>query len=136
MTTQKEYIFPITGERAGTRLKPIPLRVIAPFERRALANYGHTLQSLNDRGGLDPRQALHLVYDLSWRGSAESNRIADMGIEEADRELRAVVRERYARILRAAEEAGLRERCSHDSPERLGSEGVKKCPKCGCLVNL
>lgn len=114
----KEAIFHIMGENCRP-MKPIPLRVIIGHAAAAYSNHMQTLKRLDERGGLDPREALHVLYDLSWNYSDESHRIQRMSIEEADRELRQVVRDRYPKLL-AAEQALTGEKpCTHDRPEHI-----------------
>lgn len=136
--TVQEKVFRIMSERLRP-MDPIPLRVILPHVNTAYQNHHQSLGRLNERGGLHPKEALHVLLDLRWDGSEASQRIQYMTTEEADKEVRAIVHERFPKIL--AEDALIRERmrgrCTHDEPEKLiNAQGIRKCPHCGCLVAL
>ncbi len=136
MTQQKEYVFPIRGERKGTKFKPVPLRVLLPCANHAYTLHNATLAQLKDRGGLTPHEALHVLYNIAHHNNDESRRIWCMTPEEADRELRCVVRTRYQHMILEEQDAGRWLTCSHSEPTALGSNGISKCARCGCLVNL
>lgn len=135
----KEKVFRICAER-GKPLPPIPLRVIAPFEHIALPYRQGTLQELNARGGLTPKEALVVLrelreHDYSKRLRKEYARIQRLTQMEADAELRALVKERYRRMLQEEAEEEARKKCNHPGtrPEAV-PRGMKKCTKCGMMI--
>lgn len=130
--TRKERVFKIRDER-GRQLQPIPLCVIAPHERTAMRNHNQTLLQLNHRGGLTPKEALHVLLDLPMSSSTESQLIQNATTGEADRHLRDLVRTMY-RSIRAAEDA---QQCDHPKePPTDIFHGVGRCPKCGQMIAL
>lgn len=132
----KEKVFKIMTERGAKQLDPIPLRVIAPHEQQAMRNHGgQSLQELNHRGGLTPREALHVLYDTPWYDTPESQRIIYLTQMEVEQELRRVVRERWQEM-RRRELIEKREVCKHDIPEKAGADGMRRCLQCGCPVNV
>lgn len=137
--TVKEQVFNIMAER-GQQRNPIPLRVMLQHAPQAYKNHLQSLGTLNRRGGLSPKEALHVLYDLSWNLSdAESKRIQTITDEEADRELRRVVRESFKKLL---EEERVRQasalKCVHgDRPVTMdNAHGARRCPRCKELVAL
>lgn len=133
----KEPVFKIMAGSGRFKLNPIPLRILIPHEKQALTNHGgQSLLQLDMRGGLDPKEALHVLHNLRWDQSAESRRIFRLTIEEADRELRLLVRDRYMAILEEEERTKIHKACTH--PERPVdiSHGVEKCKKCDGWVAI
>lgn len=49
--------------------RSIPWRLIAPHEKQAIQNHGQTLERLNERGGLDPKELYAVMHDLPWRST-------------------------------------------------------------------
>lgn len=125
----KEKVFPIMDERGG-KLPPVPLRVVVLHEATALKNHHQPLLQLNARGGLTPKEMLHVLLDVRWdNSSVPSKRIQNMTQGEAEREMRELVRSQYRMLIQVD---GL---CDH--PKELPkdvSHGVRKCHKCGMLV--
>lgn len=131
----KEKIFKIMAERNGIQLKPIPLRVILPHELQARRNHGgQSLIKLDERGGLSPKEALHVLKDIDWYDNDESKRIMLLTCDEADRELRVLVRERYLRLRAEEEGRQFHVACSHPERPKDASRGVVRCQKCRGLV--
>lgn len=59
--------FPIMRHHRGRGLRSIPMSVIAPDERQALANHDQTLDVLAQRGGLDSSEAVAVLEGRRWR---------------------------------------------------------------------
>ncbi len=52
----------------GINIKEIPMEMLILHERQAMRNHGgQSLQRLNERGGIDPAEALCILQDLNWR---------------------------------------------------------------------
>lgn len=135
---RKERVFKVMGERAGVQLKPIPLAVLWEHERTAYRNHGQSFEQLDRRGGLTPKEVLHILYDLGWGENIESRRIMLLSNQDAELEMRELVRSRYRKMRRIEEEQAeieyRRTNCNHPhQPAELG-DGVRRCPKCGGWV--
>jgi len=61
MTERK--MFQIIHSCPSVLPRAIPFEHVAPFESRAFRNHHQTLDRLNERGGLSPRELLCLVTD-------------------------------------------------------------------------
>lgn len=129
----KEKVFKI---QARGQLPPIPLRIIIPHEAQAQTNHGQSLLQLDQRGGLDPKEALHVLHNLRWHRSAESTRIQQLTMEEANRELRLLVRDRYLAILDEEERRNKPKACTHPERPKDISMGVRKCKNCDGWVAI
>lgn len=121
-----ERQFSIMAERTGTWLDPIPWRVIALHENSARRNHGQSLERLQQRGGLTPREALAVLMDAP---------VADFDMltfDECNRKLREVVAVRVEMLKSMPVEV----KCAHGPrPEWLDDRGIQKCPNCGELIN-
>jgi hypothetical protein len=54
-------------KRYGDLPDYIPWGIVAPHEKQAIRNHDQTLEVLNERGGLDPRELYAIVHSMSWR---------------------------------------------------------------------
>ncbi|MBG8552367.1 hypothetical protein [Hymenobacter guriensis] len=50
----------------GKYLKSIPMEVLRPFEKQAYRNHDQTLERLNQRGGLTPKETLAIIRGCSF----------------------------------------------------------------------
>lgn len=60
-------LFKIMSIRGYASPKAIPWELVAPHESQALANHSQTLERLNERGGLDPRELYGVMNGYKWR---------------------------------------------------------------------
>ena len=74
-----ERQFKILGDRAAWKEwervglpRTAPWSLLAPHERQALRNHGQTLERLNERGGLSPREMMCVLEDRSWSPPIET----------------------------------------------------------------
>ena len=131
----KETVFKIRSER-GDQLQPIPLSVILPHADHAYRIHEQTLFQLDQRGGLTPKEVLHVLKRERWYDSDESHRIIHMTFDEAHREMVLLVRQRYGQLLEEKERHEIHKACTH--PERPADirYGIRKCGRCGGNVAM
>ena len=54
-------------KRYGDLPDYVPWDLVVPHEKQAIRNHDQTLEKLNERGGLDPRELYAVCHSMSWR---------------------------------------------------------------------
>jgi len=65
--TDKRYFKIMKPDKIECPIKLIPWDFIESHERQAIRNHSQTLETLNRRGGLSPKELFAVKHDMTWR---------------------------------------------------------------------